>query len=386
MSFRGGAGTLLLGCGLVAAFSVLPAQARGFKVIYSFKGGSDGVSPSGMGRERGGLIYGATPEGGANGEGTVFQISHGTEAVLHSFAGGSDGASPDAPPVADKAGNLYGTTYYGGASNAGTVYEVASDGTESVLYSFTGGNDGANPVSSLMVDGAGNLYGTTPYGGSNGLGVVFELSPGGAETVLHTFAGGGDAAFPYAGLIEDAAGNFYGTGSSGGANGYGAVFEIAAGGAESVLYSFAGGSDGFIPNSGLTRDKSGNLYGTTYEGGTGNCGGGCGTVFEVAAGGGETVLHDFAGGTTDGAYPYAGVVFDKAGNLYSTAYEGGAYGYGIVFKLAPDGTETLLHSFSGGNDGGNPDANLVANRKGVLYSTAAGGGANGDGTVFRLKE
>lgn len=376
----------LLGCGLAMAVSIPAADAGGFKVLYSFKGGSDGVSPTGISKKASGYRYGVTSEGGTNNKGTIYEIGPGgVETVLHTFAGGSDGASPDGALIKDKAGNLYGTTYYGGASNAGTVYKMAG-GTETVLYSFTGGSDGANPVSSLMEDNAGNLYGTTPYGGADALGVVFELAPDGTETVLHTFTGGGDAAFPYAGLIKDKAGNFYGTGSAGGADGQGAMFKLAPGGTETVLYSFAGGSDGAIPSSTLILDKAGNLYGTTYEGGGGSCGGGCGIVFKVAPDGTETVLHVLAGGTSDGSYPYAGVVMDKAGNLYGTAYEGGTDGYGVIFQLAPDGSETLLYSFTGGTDGANPDANLVENRKGVLFSTAATGGANGYGTVFSLPE
>lgn len=376
---------LLLGCGLAAAVSVPSAGASGYRTLYAFKGGSDGASPWGITVQAAGYRYGATSGGGANGKGTVYEIrSTGAETVLHAFAGGSDGTSPDAPPITDRHGDLYGTTYYGGTSNAGTVYKVVG-GTESVLYSFSGGSDGANPVASLIMDKAGNLYGATPYGGTNGLGVVFELTPEGVETVLHTFDNT-DGAFPYASLIRDKAGNLYGTASGGGANGQGAVFKLAPDGTETVLYSFAGGSDGTIPNSSLTFDKAGNLYGTTYEGGTGSCASGCGTVFKLAPDGSETVVHSFAGGTGDGAYPYAGVTLDAAGNLYSTAYEGGADGLGIVFQLTPGGTETLLHSFSGGSDGANPNSNLMANRRGVLFGTAATGGANGDGTVFRIKE
>lgn len=229
------AGKLLLGCGLAAAVLVPSAHASHFKTIYSFQGGNDGASPWGITHELAGYRYGATSQGGTANEGTVYEIGpQGAETVLHSFTGGSDGAYPDAPPIKDKTANLFGTTYDGGSSNKGTVYKVASDGTERVLYSFSGGDDGANPVASLIEDDAGNLYGATPYGGANGLGVVFELAPDGTETVLHTF-GGTDGAFPYNSLIRDAAGNLYGTASSGGANGYGAVFRIAPDGTETVL-------------------------------------------------------------------------------------------------------------------------------------------------------
>lgn len=400
--FRNSASSLILGCGLALAAFTSPGNASGFKVLYSFKGGSDGAIPTGITtKDAAHFRYGSTSYGGTYDNGTVYRIGpDGAETVLYSFQGGSaDGEIPQSSLIEDNSGNLYGTTPYGGPANLGIVFKIAPDGTETVLHTFTGGSDGGFPFASLIIDKAGNLYGTTDLGGSsrchgNGCGTVFELASDGSETVLHSFAGGtNDGAYPDAGLIEDKAGNLYGTGSFGGTNNLGVVFKVAppAQGkkkwTETVLYSFAGGSDGAAPIASVIRDKAGNLYGTTYNGGgSSRCSNGCGTVFKLAPDDSETVLHAFAGGTRDGAGPQAGVVMDAAGNLYGTAYEDGRYGYGNVFRLAPDGTEKFLHSFTGGADGTDPDANLVMDKDGALIDTAAAGGGGNGGTVFRVKE
>ena len=328
--------------------------------------------------------------------------------VLHAFTGGSDGAYPSAGLIMDSGGNLYGTTAGGGGGSCnlgcGTVFKLAPDGTETVLHAFTGG-DGALPLGDLIQDSAGDLYGTTKMGDSgdcelskiHGCGTVFELAPDGTETVLHAFTGGNDGAFPVAGVTEDKAGNLYGTTFAGGANcqsyACGTVFEIAADGTETVLHSFGGGTDGGYVYSRLRLDETGNLYGTTYQGGGTACYGyGCGIVFELAPDGTENVLHAFTGG--DGAYPEAGVIKDEAGNLYGTMKEGGSgLGYGTVFKLTPEGKETVLHSFTGGSDGTSPLDRLIRDKAGNLYGTTIYGGSNGCnpvgyrhgcGTVFMI--
>jgi len=212
-----------------------------------------------------------------------------------------------------------------------------------VLHSFAGyPTDGAGPVASLIRDAAGNLYGTTGRGGALiYYGVVFKLSPTGTETVLHSFAGPPtDGAGPVASLIRDAAGNLYGTAEAGGENNSGVVFELIRCNSAydfKVLHSFTGGADGGYPVAGLIRDAAGNLYGTTFHGGaeSSNCGGlTCGVVFKLSPTGTETVLHSFTGGP-DGGNPFAGLIQDVAGNLYGTSSIGGAYGYGVVFRLAP---------------------------------------------------
>ena len=199
--------------------------------------------------------------------------------------------------------------------------------------------------------------------------------------MLHSFTDGNDGGYPYVRLIKDAAGNLYGTTASGGADGAGTVFRLAPDGTETILYSFTGGSDGSNPVAGLIKDAKDNLYGTTFAGGTNNAG----AVFKLAPDGTETVLHSFTGGK-DGINPYARLIKDAAGNFYGTTYAGGADGAGTVFKVAPGGTETILHSFTGGSDGSNPVAGLIANKKGHLFGTTQLGGADGSGTVFELKE
>lgn len=329
-----------------------------------------------------GLVLGAT------------QLAHGqTLAVLHKFTG-SDGESPldDGSLVLDSKGNLYGTTANGGDLNCnsgvgcGVVFKVDPSGTESVLYSFTGGSDGAHPYSGLIRDAANNLYGTTDEGSSGA--VVFKVAANGTETVLYTFNNGTEGSAPLAGLIQDAKGNLYGTTYDGGSYGYGNVFKLDTAGTETVLYSFSYGTDGAYPYAGLIRDASGNLYGTTNYGGDMTlCNGtGCGVVFKLDTSGTETVLHTFTGIEGDGAFPLAGLIRDAKGNLYGTTNQGGGYGFGTVFKLSKTGNETVLYHFLGLSDGGYPYTGLARDAKGNLYGTTCGGGAANAGTVFKLSK
>jgi uncharacterized repeat protein (TIGR03803 family) len=293
--------------------------------------------------------------------------------VLHSFAGHpTDGAGPYAGLIRDAAGNLYGTTGYGGAHGSGTVFKLSPGGAEKVLYSFAGfDTDGAGP-NSLIRDTAGNFYGTTAIGGNanvavcdptTGCGTIFKLSPSGTETLLYTFSDNGNGVYPN-GLIQDATGNLYGTANRGGfsdfnsfvcwhpdqVEGCGTVFKLGPAGTFTVLHTFIpppDGNDGANPSAGLTRDAAGNLYGTTASGGansTSACSGlnGCGVVFKLSPNGTETVLHSFTGGR-DGAVPSASLMRDAAGNLYGTTGYGGAEssacnyfgvpGCGVVFEL-----------------------------------------------------
>jgi uncharacterized repeat protein (TIGR03803 family) len=199
---------------------------------------------------------------------------------------------------------------------------------------------------------------------------------------LHAFAkSGSDGETPYAGLIQGSDGNFYGTTYFGGASGFGTVFKVTPSGTETVLYSFAGGSDGEHPYAGVIQGSDGNFYGTTYQGGTS----GNGTVFKLTPSGTETVLYSFAGGSSDGANPEAGVIQGSDGNFYGTTLQGGASGLGIVFELTPGGTETILHTFAGGgSDGANPSANLVQGSDGNLYGSTGAGGTSGNGTFFKV--
>jgi len=253
----------------------------------------------------------------------------GKETVVYSFTGGADGGNPVGSLIFDPTGNAYGTTKQGGAFNKGTVFKLSKTGQESVLHSFGVRIDGYWPQAGLVRDKAGNLYGTTLQGGTSDLGTVFKVAPNGDETVLHSFAGAPDGQNPDGTLII-LGGMLYGTTYFGGASGNGSVFKVDSTGTTTVLYSFSGfGADEGWPWAGLVADKSGNVYGTTSSQISGN-----GTVFELAPGGTETVLYSFTGGV-DGANPTGGLFLDAAGNLYGTAYQGGQFGDGTVFKLAP---------------------------------------------------
>ena len=327
-------------CGTVFKLDVTGQES----VLHRFTGGSDGSSPVGLVSDPAGNLYGTTAYGGdlACNCGVVFKLdaSSGKEIVLHRFGHGVDGQVPGGGVMRDASGNLYGTTSLGGTSitcsgkGCGTVFRVDSNGRETVLHNFTGGADGANPVSTLVGDGRGNLYGTTLYGGSScsdivGCGTVFAVDLLGHEIVLHAFTAGPDGEFPYAGLVRDSNDNLYGTASTGGITGNGTVFMLDAARRLNVLYTFEGGADGQYPYGGLLRDSAGNLYGTTANGGVGNYS--YGTVFKLSDMRVETVLHSFTG--SDGAHPFGFLLSDSASNVFGTAGSGGAYGYGTLFLL-----------------------------------------------------
>lgn len=306
-----------------------------------------------------------------------------TFTVLHQFKSGPGGINPAAGVVFDPKGNLYGTTLYDGASTVGTVFQMSPAGKEKVLYSFAGiGGDGAFPeYGTLARDSSGNLYGTTGGGGIYdqfcpfSCGTVFKVDASGKETVLYSFTGtGGDGSVPWGGLVRDRAGNLYGTTINGGINNWGTVFRVDTTGNETVLYSFTGGTDGGYPYAGLIRDAKGNLYGTTFFN----------TVFKVDGTGTLTVLYTFTG-PPDGSFPFAGLVRDAKGNLYGTTYRGGSSNSGTVFKVDTAGNETVLYSFTGGADGGSPrHSSLVRDSAGNLYGTTGEGGPSDFGVVFKL--
>jgi uncharacterized repeat protein (TIGR03803 family) len=322
----------------------------------------------------------------------VFKLDKTGLTVLYSFTGFGRkcGGPVDGSLLRDSAGNLYGSTIFGGDSGMGTVFKIDTAGTETVLYSFKGAPDAQNPVGGLIRDAAGNLYGIAG-GGSSNVGTVFKLDRTG-ETILYNFTGGPDGANPTGSLVQDPSGNLYGTASYAGAMNSGTVFKLDTLGAFTVLYTFTGGADGASPNGSLVRDSSGNLYGTTLLGGTAPILFG-GVVFKLDTSGNQTVLHEFTGGA-DGGFPYAGLVRDAAGNLYGTTYYGGigVNGSGVVFKVSEAGTETVLHTFSDFADGTNPYGGLFRDSAGNLYGTAQSGGRNlcgfveppGCGVVFTI--
>jgi uncharacterized repeat protein (TIGR03803 family) len=335
--------------------------------------------------------------------------------VLHAFTYGLDGGEVHGALVFDGVGNLYGTAYWGGDYGCGVVFKLTPnpDGswTQSVLHSFSGGQDGCNAHSALIFDTAGNLYGNAGESGAYGCGVIFKLAPNPdgnwTESVIHSFTGN-DGCHSWGGLTSDAAGNLYGMTEQGGAHGLGVVFKLTLNPdeswSESVLHSFRGGKGGAYParQANVAVDVAGNLYGTTRLGGTDDHG----LVFKLASNPDgtweQTVLHRFrrfAGGTN----PFGGVAVDAAGSLYGTTASGGKGtdvcpaglfnpGCGVLYKLTPkpDGTwtKTVLHRFKGGKDGANPFARPIFDKAGNLFGTAPDGAGNcggvGCGMVYKL--
>lgn len=335
---------------------------------------------------------------------TLSLPSQAQETVLYSFTGQADGSNPLGDLVLDAQGNLYGTT-------SGTVFELTPSGTETIVYAFTGGKDGGGAYAGLIEDAQGNFYGTTTGGGANGAGTVFEVTPAGKETVLHSFNPHPPASMSlrpwvrdgteaFGGLVRDAEGNLYGTTADGGNYDKGIVFKVTPEGKEVVLYSFFGYEDGAVPAAALVMDAQGNLYGTTNQGGgCQNSPWGCGTVFKVSPSGEETVLYRFTsgyGGGPDGGFPWGGLVQDANGNLYGATQAGGGYGgggngCGTVFKVTPSGVETILYRFACGTDGFWPTSDLIMDAQGNLYGTTSEGGLpgcqnSGCGTVFEVTQ
>lgn len=396
--------------------ATIPESSAGSENVLSDFAGSSGpkLPYAGLIFDKAGNLYGTTELGGTNDQGTVFELtpnSNGvwTQTVLYNFTGNADGGQPYGSVLFDSAGNLYGTTNFGGSTNCtqgcGTVFELtpgSSGWTETVLYSFTGGSDGREPSARLLFDSSNNLYGTTLLGGnvgsvcSAGCGTVFKLTPtsgGWTESVLYAFQGGADGASPYDGLTFDSAGDLYGTASAGGADASGVVFKLtpgSSGWSESVIHTFRGGGDGKYPYGDLMFDTSGNLYGTAYQGG----GHGYGVVFELRpnskGGWTDKVLHSFA--NTPAGNPVAGLVMDSAGNLYGTTILGETEsscggGCGTLFELslsAAARSYKVIHAFGQGTDGYHPSGDLILDASGNIYGTTQAGGSSGSGTVFQI--
>jgi len=382
------------------------SQAQTFTILHNFTGGQDGGVPvAGLTMDRGGNLYGTASDGGSQGVGTVFKLSRrGSGWVLtplYSFQAGSDGSHPYAGVVLGPDGLLYGTTLTGGgmgceASGCGTVFKLRPPATacktalcswsETVLYRFTGDFDGGYPEQGdLVFDEAGTIYGTTSGGGMRSGGVVFELTPSGAESVLYSFPGS-QLALPYSGVIFDNAGNLYGTTTNQG----GALYQLTPSGGgwtENTLFNFNGDGNGSDPFGGLIFDHSGNIYGTTTTAGI-NRGG---TAFKVTSSNGVWTLNTIYSFTGVFFNPhcgsYASLVMDGGGNLYGTTMCESQTAFGSIFKLSDTGgswTYTSLHDFTGGSDGGYPFSNVVVDASGNLYGTASSGGARGYGVVWEI--
>ena len=399
---------------LIPLAATQAAQAENFNVIYTFSGEKDGANPyAGVTLDRAGNLYGTTYAGGAAGLGTVFKLKRSGSGwivnPLYSFTGNNDGAQPRARVIIGPDGALYGTTLNGGGAGCagfgcGTVFSLRPPAfackaamcpwTETVLYRFTGGTDGGLPLGDLVFDRAGNIYGTTEEGGvphscgNLGCGVVYELMRSGSswtESTLYQFTGGTDGETPNGGVVFDHSGNLFGTTVSGGAYNFGTVFELTPSGSgwtQNVLYNFQNLLDGKQPDTGVTFDASGNMFGTTVFGGAGNGG----TVFELTPLAGEWIF-SVVYGLTGNAGPFGNLSLDAAGNLYGTTYQDGEYDLGSSFKLSPSlggWTYTSLHDFTGGSDGQYSLSNLVFDSSGNMYGTAAYGGEHGYGVVLEI--
>ncbi len=439
--------TVLVSLLVLSIAAAPPAHAQTITVLHAFTGGSDGAQPqNGVTLDRGGNLYGTTVYGGVQtfsecqpgkpcgggtcqqieGCGVVYKLTHAGSgwifAPLYQFLGASDGDGPVGKITIAPDGSLYGTTVQGGIgpcqylgfSGCGSVYRLQPPAAgcrssrcswrETQIYLFTGGADGGAPTSTVTFDAAGNMYGTTPFGGGapgcqgQGCGVVYKLTPSGGgnwqESALYAFSGGTDGGEPNEVLTLDHVGNLYGTTTWGGLpngcdqqHGCGTVFELfrsGSGWGEKVLYTFQNGSDGSYPDAGVLFDAAGNLYGSTSEGGLGNGG----TIFSLSPQNGNWNYGSVYSWYGAPLGPYGDLVMDAAGNLYGTTFNEGANGFGSVFKLTPSNggwTYTDLHDFSySGGEGFYPTGGLVLDGQGHIYGTSTGGGAYLCGVVWEL--
>ena len=409
---------------LVSLFfcAATPAGAQTMKVLHDFlRNGVDGYLPiDGLTFDSSGNLYGVTGNGGAYSYGAVFELlpkgGGWVERIVHSFnpQGGVDGYGPNGPLTFASAGNIYGTTGSGPnwrnnfSLDNGTVFEMTplrgGGFSEKVLYSFKGYNasykDGELPWANVILDSAGNLYGTTRYGGAHNWGTVFELSPSGSgtwtEQILFSFDNTGDSGCqPFGGLVFDSAGNLYGTTNECGANSNGTVYKLSNSGGvwtQTILHAFTGYTgtinDGSTPYSGVTFDSSGNLYGVTQLGGLN--GGGVAYELSPQSDGSwtETLLYNF-GASVDVGQPFYAPVFDSAGNLYGTGGRGGTYGGGGIWKLTPGSggawTESVLYNFNTrGEDFNIPTSGVILDSLGNLYGETQLGGSEDGGDAYEF--
>jgi uncharacterized repeat protein (TIGR03803 family) len=378
--------------------------ASTFKVFYSFSF-SDGSSPNGdLIRDAAGNFYGTTQFGGSSNRGIVFELdAKGKQTILYTFTGASDGGIPIGRLLRDTAGNLYGITSLGGdpTCSCGTVFKLAKNGSLKVLHSFKGGKDGAQnsgqpELGLVMVNG--DFYGSASFGGVSGCdgnlgcGVIFKVTQAGKETVLYRFTGQADGAFPQD-LINDKAGDIYGaTGGSYKQGNAGTLFKIDTTGKLTTLYTLPGGADGSSPRWRLTRDASGLIHGVTQFGGDSSCAlgsSGCGIVFTVNAAGIEHVVHTFGKQTRSGEEPSAGL-FDAKGNFFGTTFYGGttnttcSFGCGVVYQIAAGGKYSVLHRFTGANDGWLPTGGLIEDSSGNVYGATILGGSGSNGVIYKI--
>jgi uncharacterized repeat protein (TIGR03803 family) len=396
--------SIILPAAILAVASAGPALAAStYSQIYVFTGQADGGFPeAGLIADSAGALYGTASSDGTGHSGAIYQLSppaagkkHWTQTTLYNFTGGADGATPLAGLLADSTGALYGTTYAGGDANGdGVVFKLTppekgqAAWTEKVIHGFANGADGAEPEGGLIADASGNLYGTTTGGGSGVVGTVWELSPPAqgqtawTETILYNFTGNNDGGEPFGAVLMGSDGSLYGTTAGYGASNYGTVYQLTppkkAGGAWgfNLLHAFAGGADGEVPRAGLIADSSGALYGTTA--GFDNS---YGTVFKLTRSGGawtQDVLYQFTGVSYTGNGPWQALSMDSAGALYGTTLGDGKTSYGNIFKLTPPAggrktwKETALHSFQGGKASQFPYSSVLIGAGNTLVGTSSG--------------
>ena len=389
----------------VIAFTATAWAASTTKLIYSFGGSADGeYTDTELVTDSAGNLYGTSVQGGIFGGGTVFQVSpSGVHTVLYDFTGGADGGEPYKGVTLDAQGNLYGTAVTGGGGSCeggcGVVFKLTNTGgtwTQTVVHTFTGGSDGSGPGSPVAIDKHGNIWGTTPTGGANGVGVVYQLTPDGTggwkAHVIHAFTGGNDGSGGSASrFLIDASGNLYNVCTVGGAYGFGIVYELSPNQGKwkfTTLYAFKDQPDGASPYGGVISDAAGNLYGTTYYAGVYDLG----TVYKLTHNNGkwtESVLYSFKGGL-DGASPISSLVADASGNLYGTTSDGGAASCvcGVIFKVSRAATgkwtETVPYRFLGTPNPGFAYNGMVRNSDGNLYGATVHGGNGNDGAIYKF--
>lgn len=392
-------------CASLALLATAAWAASTTKLIYSFAGNADGeYTDTELVMDSAGNLYGTSVQGGTFGGGTVFQVTpSGVHTVLYNFTGGADGGEPYKGVTLDAHGNLFGTAVTGGGGSCeggcGVVFMLANAGASwnfSVIHTFTGGADGSGPGSPVSLDKNGNVYGTTPTGGANGMGVVYKLmsnaNGGWSLHVIHTFTGGADGGGGSAGrLLIDAGGNLYGVCTAGGVNGFGTVYKMSSIQGQwqlTTLYAFKDQPDGALPYGGVVFDKLGNLYGTTYYAGVDDVG----TVYKLTHANGtwtESVLYSFKGGT-DGASPISSLVADAEGNFYGTTSDGGAAtcSCGVIFKMtrgtSGKWTESVVYRFPGKPNPGFAYNGMVSDSAGNFYGATVHGGSGNDGAIYKF--
>lgn len=388
--------TVIAMMSLAFALPVLqPAQAQTYSILHVFTGGKDG------GEVRGPLtegpdheLYGASTVGGKYLEGNLFKMTKDGkhEAVLDSFKYWN-GYEPNPNLILDPSGVIYGATSQGGENgDLGTFYELISRNKEKVIHQFpyNSTTDGHGPVGPIAVDAQGNFYGATSAGGTVNSGTIYKIDPSGNETIIYNFSPANVSGGDPQGVVWGPDGDLYGVAacSYGCYSGGGTIFKVDTSGNLTTLYAFTGGTDGSNPSGALLFDAAGNIYGTTFFGGTGPCNNygylGCGTIFKLAPDGTETVLYNFQN-SADGGYPSSGVIADANGNLYGVTLGGGNQNLqcGVAYELNTQGQESVLHTFEGLTDACQPEGELLLS-KNVLYGAAPVGANTKYGAIFKI--